>query len=192
VSRREKKTIVLNAKDATRLSNFGTLTNSDNLISRQGPIARLLNRSQYRNRRIQYSLCNGPICSVKMRSYRRTAIPSVPVIGLEGYNLTVMSPGKLAEIVLEFIEFLELTDDDHLDLDTAAKQHESIAAHLAEATPQERMAVQRAASGRLSSLLREPDEYGYSPRNAVGPEQRALLESIISGEAYGWPPGGAT
>jgi hypothetical protein len=103
-----------------------------------------------------------------------------------------MSHGKLADIVLEFIEFLELVDDDRLNPDLAVNQHESIATHLAESSPEERTAVQDAARARLSSLLQEPDEYGYSPRKAVSSEHRALLESIISGEAYGWPPGGST
>ena len=103
-----------------------------------------------------------------------------------------MSHGKLAEIVLDFIEFLELVDEEQLDPDTAVGQHESIAAQLNEATPAERVAVQQAAKDRLASLLREPDEYGYSPRKTVTPARRALLESIISGEAYGWPPHGAT
>jgi len=103
-----------------------------------------------------------------------------------------MSHGKLAEIVLEFIEFLELADDDRVDPGTAINQQESIAAHLAEATPEERAAIQQAARARLSSLFREPDQDGYSPRKSVRPEHWALLESIISGEAYGWPSGGAT
>jgi hypothetical protein len=101
-----------------------------------------------------------------------------------------MSTHKLAEIVLDFIEFLELVDDEHLDPDMAVEQHESIAAQLDEATPEERAAVQRAAKERLAALLREPDEYGYSPRKTVTPARRALLESIVSGGAYGWPPGG--
>ena len=103
-----------------------------------------------------------------------------------------MSHGTLADIVLDFIEFLELVDDERLDPDTAVDLQESIAAHLNEGTPAERVAVQQAARDRLASLLREPDEYGYSPRKTVTPEHRALLESIISGEAYGWPPHGAT
>ncbi|MDB5297026.1 MAG: hypothetical protein JWO31_3009 [Phycisphaerales bacterium] len=103
-----------------------------------------------------------------------------------------MSHGKLAEIVLDFIEFLGLVDADRLDPDTAVGKHESIAAQLNEATPGERIAVQQAAKDRLASLLREPDEYGYSPRKAVTPERRALLEGIISGKAYGWLPYGAT
>ncbi|HEX8912021.1 MAG TPA: hypothetical protein VF796_06645 [Humisphaera sp.] len=101
-----------------------------------------------------------------------------------------MSHRKLAEIVLEFIEFLQLADDTHLDPDTAVNQHESIAAHLADATPEERVAIQDAAKTRLGELLREPDEYGYSPRKAVRADHRALLEGIVSGEAYGWPPVG--
>jgi hypothetical protein len=103
-----------------------------------------------------------------------------------------MSHGKLAEIVLDFIEFLELADDGHLDPDTAIRQQESIAAQLAEATQEERTAVQLAAKVRLASLLRDPDEYGYSLRQTVDPERRALLESIVFGKAFRWPRSDAT
>lgn len=103
-----------------------------------------------------------------------------------------MSHEKLAEIVVQFIEFLELNDDEHLDPRIAVKQEESIAADLAEATSDERAAVMQAARSRLASLLREPDEFGYSPRKTVSAEHRALLESIASGEAFAWPPGCAT
>jgi len=103
-----------------------------------------------------------------------------------------MSHRKLAEVVVQFIEFLELTDNEQFDSRMAVKQQESIAAHLAEATDDERAAVMQAARSKLASLLREPDEFGYSPLKTVSAEHRALLESIASGEAFGWSPGGAT
>ena len=103
-----------------------------------------------------------------------------------------MAHGKLAEIVVDFIEFLELVDDDTLDPDLAVDLQESIAAHLNEAKAEERAAVQAAAKAKLDWLLQDPDEYGYTPRKTVPQAQVALLQSIVSGEAYGWPPGGAT
>jgi hypothetical protein len=36
----------------------------------------------------------------------------------------------------------------------------------------------------LKELLREPDEYGYSPRKLLTPEQKELLESLVDGSAF--------
>ena len=91
---------------------------------------------------------------------------------------------KLAEIVLDFIELLALTDEEQLDSDAALKMLEGISGSLGDASPEERKAVSEAAAARLKSLLREPDEYGYSPRKLVTPEHRQLLESIASGEEF--------
>jgi len=96
-----------------------------------------------------------------------------------------MSQNKLAEIVVRYIEFLELADDEQPDPRWAIKQQESVAADLAEATPEERAAVKEAARNRLAWLLREPDEYCYSPRKTLTPEHRRLLESIASGQIFG-------
>ena len=88
-----------------------------------------------------------------------------------GMNVkSAMSHGKLAEIVVEFIEFLELVDDDHLDSRTAVKQQEWIASELEGATNEERAEVMQAARARLLSLRREPDEHGYSPSELVTKE----------------------
>jgi len=91
---------------------------------------------------------------------------------------------KLAEIVLDFIELLALTDEEQLDSDAALKMLEGISGSLRDASPEERKALSEAAAARLKSLLREPDEYGYSPRKLVTPEHRQLLESIASGEEF--------
>ena len=91
---------------------------------------------------------------------------------------------KLAEIVLDFIELLALTDEEQLDSDAALKMLEGISGSLRDASPEERKAVSEAAAARLKSLLREPDEYGYSPRKLVTSEHRQLLESIASGEEF--------
>jgi hypothetical protein len=102
-----------------------------------------------------------------------------------------MSHKKLAEIVVRSIEYFELVDDEQLDPDTAMKYLEGIAADLNEATPEEQSAVKEAAKARLAWFLQDPDEYGYSPRKTLRPEHRRLLESIASGEAFGWPPASA-
>ena len=56
-----------------------------------------------------------------------------------------MSHKKLAEIVVRYIEFLELADEKQLDTHTAVNALESIAADFAEATPEEQLAVKQAA-----------------------------------------------
>jgi hypothetical protein len=103
-----------------------------------------------------------------------------------------MSHKKLAEIVVRSIEYFELVDDGQLDPDTAVQYLEGISADLNESTPEEQSAVKEAAQARLAWFLQEPDEHGYSPRKKLSPEQRRLLESIASGEAFGWTPDGTT
>ena len=104
----------------------------------------------------------------------------------------VMSHKKLADIVVRSIEYFELVDDEQLDPHTALQYLEDIASDLNEATPEEQSAVKQAAKDRLAWFLQEPDEYGYSPRKTLRTEHRRLLESIASGEAFGWSPDGAT
>jgi hypothetical protein len=55
---------------------------------------------------------------------------------------------------------------------------------LAKSSPAERQALAEAAVARLKELLREPDEYGYTPRSLVTPEQREFLESLADGSAW--------
>ncbi|HVT81799.1 MAG TPA: hypothetical protein VHM90_14230 [Phycisphaerae bacterium] len=99
-----------------------------------------------------------------------------------------MAPRKLAEITVLYIEFMNLVGDEILDPDTACSYVEGIAGILAEATEEEREAVKAAARERLAWLLQGPDEYGYSPRKLVTPEQRKVLEGIASWEAFDGPP----
>jgi hypothetical protein len=101
------------------------------------------------------------------------------------HNGIFMLPLKLGEIVVSYLEFLELADDKQLDAHTAVKMLEDVAASLAEATSDEQAAVQDAARTRLAWLLREPDEYGYTPRKTLRPEHRQLLERIAWGEGFG-------
>ena len=102
-----------------------------------------------------------------------------------------MSHKKLAEIVVQFIELLELVDDEQMDSHAAINLLESVSATLAEATPEERAAVRQAAKDRLAWFLQEPDEYGYTPRKTLSAEHRRLLEGIASGEGFE-KPGSAT
>lgn len=95
-----------------------------------------------------------------------------------------MSYGKLAEIVVRFIELLELADDLHIDPDSAVSQLENIAADLTQASHDEREVVMNAARSRLASFQCGPDEFAYRPR--ISEEHRALLENIASGAVFGW------
>lgn len=97
-----------------------------------------------------------------------------------------MSHKKLAEIVVWYIELLELEDEKRFDSRVALKRLESISANLTEATPEERAAVMQAAKDRLTWFLQEPDQYGYTPRKTLRPEHQRLLEGISSGEVFGW------
>jgi hypothetical protein len=67
---------------------------------------------------------------------------------------------------------------------------EGIGGKLREAPPEDRLAVSEAARRRLSWLLSDPDEYGYSPRKLVTPEHRALLEGLVTGAVFGFHAGG--
>ena len=90
----------------------------------------------------------------------------------------------LAEIMLEYMCFLDFSTEDQVDLRTSVKGMESIVSTLREASEAERQAVSQAASDLLASLLREPDEYGYSPRKTVTAAQREFLDSIASGKLW--------
>ncbi len=96
-----------------------------------------------------------------------------------------MSHKKLAEIVVRYIEFLELADEKQIDSHTAINALESIATDFLEATPEEQIAVKEAAKARLAWFLQETDEHGYSPRATLQLEHRQLLEGIASGKVFG-------
>lgn len=95
-----------------------------------------------------------------------------------------MPHSRLADIVVRAIEYFELVDDALLNQDTAVNYLESIAADLNEASDEERASVKAAAQRRLAYFVQPPDKDGYSPR--LSPEHRRLLESVASGEAFGW------
>ncbi len=46
----------------------------------------------------------------------------------------------------------------------------------------EKAELKAAAARRLAQWLREPDEYGYTPRKLLTQEQRKFLEEIAAGE----------
>jgi len=90
----------------------------------------------------------------------------------------------LAEVVVFLMEQLTTADEPGIDWQACGDITNDMWFELAKASPDERQALAEAASARLASLLREPDEYGYTPRALVTPDQRAFLESLADGSAW--------
>lgn len=90
----------------------------------------------------------------------------------------------LAQVVVYLMEQLETADEPGIDWQACGDITNDIWFELAKATPAERHALAEAAAVRLKVLLREPDEYGYTPRALVTPLHRELLESLADGSAW--------
>lgn len=90
----------------------------------------------------------------------------------------------LAEIVVSLMELLTTAEEPGVDCQSCADITNDIWFELAEASPAERRALAEAAAARLRELLREPDEYGYTPRALVTPMQREFLQSLADGSAW--------
>jgi len=82
------------------------------------------------------------------------------------------------------MELLTTVDQGSLDSQTCGDITNDLWFELAKASPAERLALAEAATARLAFLLREPDEYGYTPRALVTPEQREFLQSLSDGSAW--------
>ena len=94
----------------------------------------------------------------------------------------------LADVVLEYFWFLNFCSDEELDSDTAVKAMENLAYTIDTSfTNAEKAALQEAATRSLDAWLREPDEYGYTPRKLLTTEKREFLESIAAGHFSGPP-----
>lgn len=92
----------------------------------------------------------------------------------------------LAEIVLDYLWFLNFCDDEQLDPDTAVRLCEEISYLLEnKLSESERDALKTAAAERIKSWLREPDEHGYTPRKLLTAEKKKFLESIAAGHFSG-------
>jgi hypothetical protein len=90
----------------------------------------------------------------------------------------------LAQVLLYALETLSTAEEPGLDWQACGDVTNDMWLQLAETSPEERRALAEAATARLKELLREPDEYGYSPRKLVKPEQKELLESLVDGSAF--------
>jgi hypothetical protein len=93
---------------------------------------------------------------------------------------------KLADAVLDYLWFLEFTDEEEANPDLLVKEFEGLLYQIEnEFGDDEKAALKEAATRRLAQWLREPDEYGYTPRALLTLEQRCFLEDIAAGEL--WP-----
>ena len=90
----------------------------------------------------------------------------------------------LAEAVVFLMELLTTADEPGIDYQACGDITNDMWSELAKASPTERKAMGEAAAGRLRELLREPDEYGHTPRALVTPIQREFLQSLADGSAW--------
>jgi hypothetical protein len=90
----------------------------------------------------------------------------------------------LAEAVVFLMEQLTTADEPGIDYQACGDITNDMWFELAKASPAERQAMAEAAAARLRELLREPDEYGYTPRALVTPMQREFLQSLADGSAW--------
>lgn len=90
----------------------------------------------------------------------------------------------LAEVVVFLMELLTTADEPGIDWQACGDITNDTWFELAKASSVERQAMAEAAAARLRELLREPDEYGYTPRALVTPAQREFLQSLADGSAW--------
>jgi hypothetical protein len=91
----------------------------------------------------------------------------------------------LAEVVVFLMEQLTMAEQPGIDWQACGDITNDVwGEQLRWASPAERQALAEAAAARLRELLREPDEYGYTPRALVTPAQREFLESLADGSAW--------
>ena len=90
----------------------------------------------------------------------------------------------LAQVVVRLMEDLTTADEPGIDCQACAEITNDTWFGLAKASAAERQALADAAAERLNELLREPDEYGYTPRALVTPAQREFLEGLADGSAW--------
>ena len=90
----------------------------------------------------------------------------------------------LARVLLLAMETFITAEEPCIDWQACGEIENDLWWELAKATPVERQALAKAAAERLAELLREPDEYGYTPRGLVTQDHREFLESLADGSAW--------
>ncbi len=90
----------------------------------------------------------------------------------------------LAQVVVFLMEQLTTAEEPGIDWQACGDITNDMWFELAKSSPIERQALAEAAVARLAELLREPDEYGYTPRALVKPAHREFLQSLADGSAW--------
>jgi hypothetical protein len=90
----------------------------------------------------------------------------------------------LAQVVVFLMEQLTTAEGPGIDWQACGDLCNDTWLQLAGASPVERQALAEAAAARLAELLREPDEYGYTPRALVTPAHREFLQCLADGSAW--------
>ncbi|VVM60231.1 hypothetical protein PS683_01254 [Pseudomonas fluorescens] len=90
----------------------------------------------------------------------------------------------LAELSFEFIWHLTFTEEEYLDLDFSVRWLSSLGVYVNAMTAEEKAALVAVALDRQARWLALPDAQGFIQRNLVTAEQRAFLDSMISGEFF--------
>ena len=96
---------------------------------------------------------------------------------------------NLADAVVRFLCTIQFSGEDlPFDEDWVVKYLEETIYEIEnDYSDQKRQALKDAAARSLKSLLREPDEYGYTPRKLLKPDHRAFLETFAAGQFSGRP-----
>jgi hypothetical protein len=90
----------------------------------------------------------------------------------------------LAELSFEFIWHLAFTEEEYLDLDFSVRWLSSLGVYVNAMTAEEKAALVAVAMDRQARWLAPPDAQEFTQRNLVTAEQKAFLDSMISGEFF--------
>jgi hypothetical protein len=90
----------------------------------------------------------------------------------------------LAQAVVLLMEQLTTAEEPGIDWQACGDITNDLWFVLAKSSSAERQALAEAAGARLVELLRDPDEYGYTPRALVTPAHREFLQSLADGSAW--------
>ena len=96
---------------------------------------------------------------------------------------------NLADTVIDLFAFLVLSDvETGIGDDWALKQADDLLYRIENIfSDEERQALKEAAARSLADWLREPDEYGHTPRRLLTAGRRAFLEACAAGRFNGEP-----
>ncbi len=90
----------------------------------------------------------------------------------------------LAQATLDYLLFLLVTHEEHLDPRLAENTLVPLVEELQEAAPKEREALSKAARQTLELLSSDPEGDDYAPRQLVTDEEREILSKIAEGTFF--------